>query len=367
MAEPSPNRTPLFDAHREAGAKMVDFHGWEMPIHYGSQIEEHHAVRRDAGVFDVSHMTVVDVHGAGAEGGLRYLLVNDVARLDHGRALYTAMCNDSGGIIDDLIVYRRGDDFRMVVNAATREDDLAWMQARLEGFDLTVTERPELAMIAVQGPHAIERARTVMRPACAEVASSVGPFEAGEVEGWFIGRTGYTGEDGLELMLPGEEAPAFWGALLAAGATPAGLGARDTLRLEAGLNLYGQDMDTGVTPLESNIGWTVAWKPAERAFVGRAALERQRAEGVARRLIGVVLEGKGVLRAGQEVLAEGERVGALTSGAYAPTLACGIGLARLDAAAAAPGRSVAVRMRGREQPAHLVKPPFVRNGEKVFE
>lgn len=352
-------RTPLHAAHRAAGAKMVDFHGWEMPLHYGSQVEEHHAVRRAAGIFDVSHMTVVDVTGPGAESWLRWLLANDVARLDApGRALYTAMLDDEGGILDDLIVYRRDAGWRLVVNSATREADLAWLEGqRREG--VVVSERPELAIVAVQGPLALERARSWLGSAASAVEAAK-PFTFVEDGDRMIARTGYTGEDGFEAVLPGEQAMAAWAALTAADIAPAGLGARDTLRLEAGLNLYGQDMDPGVTPLESNLAWTVAWEPRDRDFIGRAALERQREEGVPRRLVGLKLEGRGVLRRGQQVRYDGRAVGELTSGAFSPTLGVGIGLARIDAGIEA--TRLEVEIRGRMLPVERVKLPFVRRG-----
>lgn len=349
-------RTPLYAEHLADGAKMVDFHGWDMPLHYGSQVEEHHAVRDAAGVFDVSHMTVVDVEGEGATVWLRWLLANDVARLETaGRALYTTMLDAEGGILDDLIVYRRDAGWRLVVNSATRQDDLAWMETqRRKG--VTIRERPELAMIAVQGPQAMERAAAWLGADAAAV-QGLKPFGFVEAGDRFVARTGYTGEDGFEVILPGETAASAWRILREAGIAAAGLGARDTLRLEAGLNLYGQDMDPSVTPLESNLAWTVAFKPKDRDFIGRAALERQREEGVPRRLIGLLLETRGVLRRGQQVLYDGRAIGELTSGAFSPTLGAGIGLARIDADVEAVELTVDVR--GKALPAKRVKPPFV--------
>ncbi len=351
-------RTSLFEEHLAAGAKMVDFHGWDMPLHYGSQMEEHHAVRRSAGMFDVSHMTVVDVSGPSAFDWLRRLLANDVARLKSpGRALYTAMLDEHGGVLDDLIAYRRDDTWRLVVNSATRDSDLAWMAAHQAG-GVEIRERPELAMLAVQGPEALARAADWLGEAGSAVAE-LPPFGFLEEGDRFIARTGYTGEDGFEMILPAAAAPAAWRALRAAGVAPAGLGARDTLRLEAGLNLYGLDMDEQVTPLESNLGWTVAWKPPERDFIGRGALEQQRAAGAPRRLIGLKLDARGVLRRGQPVLYAGEVVGELTSGAFSPTLGIGIGLARI-ASGAVDQAGLEVEIRGRRLPVLQVKPPFVR-------
>ncbi len=357
-------RTPLHDAHVAAGARLVDFAGWDMPIQYDSQIEEHHAVRRDAGMFDVSHMTVVDVSGEGARDWLRHLLANDVARLQSpGRALYTCMLKPDAGVIDDLIVYWRGDDrYRLVVNAATRDKDLAWLREHAAGRPVTVAERPDLSMVAVQGPNARERAHGVMAPGLAAAAAELRRFAAAEAGDWFVGRTGYTGEDGYEVILPGAEAPALWQGLLEAGVRPCGLGARDTLRLEAGMNLYGSDMDESVSPLESGLAWTVAWEPADRDFMGRGALELQRAAGVAVDLFGLVLEGKGVLRNHMKVYADAGE-GEITSGSFSPTLGRAIALARLPAGSAGP---VEVEMRGRRAEARLVRPPFVRAGEPAI-
>lgn len=359
-------RTPLYAEHLAAGAKMVDFHGWHMPLHYGSQVEEHHLVRKAAGMFDVSHMTVVDIDGSDAADWLRWLLANDVGKLrERGRALYTAMLNDAGGILDDLIAYRRNGGWRLVVNSATREADLAWMAAKLRD-DVVLIERPELAMIAVQGPAAIERASPWLNVA-AEAVGALKPFGFVQDGDRFIARTGYTGEDGFEVILPASQAAGAWQALLAAGIAPAGLGARDTLRLEAGLNLYGQDMDEAATPLESNLAWTVAWKPVERDFIGRAALTQQREQGVPRRLVGVKLEARGVLRRGQQLSYDGRVIGELTSGAFSPTLGAGIGLARIEAAVAddVEARQFAVDIRGKALPVVRVTLPFVRRGEAM--
>jgi aminomethyltransferase len=359
-------RTALYDAHLQAGARMVDFAGWQMPLHYGSQLDEHHAVRRDAGMFDVSHMTVVDLQGPGAQAYLRYLLANDVAKLTvEGKALYSCMLNEAGGVIDDLIVYYRAPDlYRLVVNAATRDKDLAWMRERLAGFDAQLNERADLAMIAVQGPNAREKALSVLPEALRAPGEALKPFSAAEGEQLFLGRTGYTGEDGFEIMLPNPDAPGLWAALLEAGVAPAGLGARDTLRLEAGMNLYGTDMDESVGPLESGLGWTIAWEPAERVFVGRGALDAQRAAGAARKFVGLVLEGRGVLRAHQRVIVEGLGEGETTSGTFSPTLGVAVALARVPAGI---GERCEVEIRGKRLPARVVRPPFVRQGKSCIE
>jgi len=354
-------RTPLYDQHLALGAKMVDFGGWDMPLHYGSQVEEHHQVRRDCGVFDVSHMTVVDVSGEQARDYLQRLLANDVARLKStGRALYTAMLNERGGVIDDLIVYLTDWGYRLVVNASTRDKDLAWMQAQAVGFAVEVRERPELAMLAIQGPHARARTSELVSQARAGLIHDLKPFQGMADGDWFIGRTGYTGEDGLEIILPAEQAPDFLSELVGAGIPPIGLGARDTLRLEAGLNLYGQDMTEEVSPLAANMGWTVAWEPAERDFVGRAALEQQRAQGDLPKLVGLVLEERGVLRAHQVVRVTGVGDGEITSGSFSPTLGKSIALARVPAGTA---ERAEVEIRGKWYPVRVVQPTFVRHGK----
>lgn len=354
-------RTPLYDQHLALGAKMVDFGGWDMPLHYGSQVEEHHQVRRDCGVFDVSHMTVVDVSGEQARDYLQRLLANDVARLKStGRALYTAMLNERGGVIDDLIVYLTDWGYRLVVNASTRDKDLAWMQAQAAGFAVEVSERPELAMLAIQGPHARARTSELVSQARAGLIHDLKPFQGMADGDWFIGRTGYTGEDGLEIILPAEQAPDFLSELVGAGIPPIGLGARDTLRLEAGLNLYGQDMTEEVSPLAANMGWTVAWEPAERDFVGRAALEQQRTRDDLPKLVGLVLEERGVLRAHQVVRVNGVGDGEITSGSFSPTLGKSIALARVPAGTA---ERAEVEIRGKWYPVRVVQPTFVRHGK----
>ncbi|MFN3579738.1 MAG: glycine cleavage system aminomethyltransferase GcvT, partial [Pseudomonas sp.] len=327
------SRTPLYDCHLAAGAKMVDFGGWDMPLHYGSQMEEHHQVRRDLGMFDVSHMTVVDVTGSEAKAFLQYLLANDVARLaTAGKALYSGMLNEQGGVIDDLIVYLATDGYRLVVNAATREKDLAWMNRQAEAYAVTLTEQAELAMLAVQGPRAREVAASVVSDNRAALINDLKPFQGLSEGDWFIGRTGYTGEDGLEIILPADQAADLWNALLVAGCKPCGLGARDTLRLEAGMNLYGSDMDESISPLAANMAWTIAWEPTERDFIGRKALEAQRAAGDQPKLVGLVMQERAVLRGHQKVIVEGVGEGEITSGSFSPTLGCSIALARVPRA-----------------------------------
>jgi aminomethyltransferase len=352
--------TPLHAAHQRAGARLVDFAGWEMPLHYGSQIEEHKAVREASGVFDVSHMRVVDLYGCQSVDFLRRLLANDVAKLKaQGRALYSCMLNGQGGVLDDLIVYLRGKArYRLVVNAATAERDIAHMRAAAGTSAVRIDPRPDLALLAVQGPQAVAKTLPLLPEELRE-AGELKPFSAVWNEDWMVARTGYTGEDGFEIMLPGDWAEPLWSGLLAAGVRPAGLGARDTLRLEAGMNLYGTDMDDHTTPLVSNLGWTVAWDPADRDFIGRAALERQRAEGVPEKLVGLVLEERGVLRGGTRIETEAGD-GVVTSGTFSPTLGVSIGLARIPAASA--DERLTAHLRGKALPVRVVKPVFVRHG-----
>ena len=358
-------KTILNDTHRALGAKMVDFGGWDMPIHYGSQLDEHHQVRRDAGMFDVSHMTVVDLRGARTRDFLRHLVANSVDKLKKpGKALYTAMLDEQGGVIDDLIIYFMAEDFfRLVVNAATRDKDLAWIAKQAQAFAVQVSERPEFAMIAVQGPTARARVIGLLRESDRAAADKLTRFAAVEAQTLdgvplFVARTGYTGEDGYEIVLPQDNAVAFWNALLAAGVKPAGLGARDTLRLEAGMNLYGQDMDESVTPYEAALAWTVVLDEG-RDFIGRGVLEAQAASGAPRQLVGLVMDEKGVLRHGQKVLtANGD--GEILSGTFSPTLGKAIAFARVPAGD--PG-AVRVDIRGREVPVRVVKFPFVRDGQ----
>jgi aminomethyltransferase len=358
-------RTPLYETHVAAGARMVDFGGWEMPVNYGSQIEEHHAVRKHAGMFDVSHMRVIDLDGAGACAYLRVLVANDVIKLTPGKALYSCMLREDGGVIDDLIVYWIDEGrYRVVVNAGTAEKDLAWMQqvAADKGLDVTLEPRPDLAMVAVQGPQA-RKILTQVLPDAAQAIETLRIFSAAYVGEWFIARTGYTGEDGCEIMLPADEAPGFWQQLRAAGVAQCGLGARDTLRLEAGMNLYGQDMDESVTPLESGLAWTVDFKEP-RNFIGRAALEQQDAAGGLRQLVGLKMLDKGVLRAHQKVITpEGE--GEITSGTFSPTLGFSIALARVPAGVVV-GHQVQVDLRGKLVAAQVVKYPFVRHGKALI-
>ncbi len=358
------SKTVLHAKHVEAGAKMVDFHGWEMPINYGSQIEEHNAVRTDAGMFDVSHMTIVDVKGADAKVFLRKLVANDVAKLEvPGKALYTGMLNEEGGVIDDLIIYFFSDtEYRLVVNSATREKDLAHIAKVAADFSVEITERPEFAMIAVQGPNAKEKTAKVLDDAQNAAVEGMKPFFGVQAGNLFIATTGYTGEAGYEIVVHNDDAADLWQKLLDAGVAPAGLGARDTLRLEAGMNLYGSDMDETVSPLAANMAWTIAWEPEERDFIGRAAVAKQRAEKSTHKLVGLVLESKGVLRGGSKVVVEGGE-GIITSGTFSPTLGFSVALARVPRST---GETAQVEMRKKLVDVKVVKPCFVRNGKSVI-
>jgi len=367
------NETPLVALHKELGGKLVDFGGWNMPLHYGSQMEEHHAVRSSAGWFDVSHMTVVDIAGADAKAYLRKLLANDVDRLQVvGKALYSGMLNEDGCVIDDLIVYLRESGYRLVVNCATREKDLQWMQAVAKGYELEISERPELAMIAVQGPDARSLVNGIFQGLEPDSQlDGIGVFSAKELQhegaDFFVARTGYTGEDGYEIVLPNSKAEEFARKLTEAGVKPCGLGARDTLRLEAGMNLYGHEMDETVSPLHANMAWTVVFEPESRDFIGRDALLAQKAEGLTHKLVGLVIEGKGVLRAEQEVVCSGvEQKGIITSGTFSPTMGTSIALARLPVEFGSVGEgSCEVLIRNKRVPVKLVKPCFVRKGKIV--
>jgi len=352
--------TPLYQAHIEAQGKMVDFGGWEMPLNYGSQIEEHHAVRKDVGMFDVSHMTTVDFKGPEAKSFLQTLIANDVDKLKNpGKALYSCMLNETGGVVDDLIVYYQDDEnYRMVINAGTTEKDIAWINAQAKGFDVLVEPQLDLAMIAVQGPNARQKVYEAI-PGVEEVCGELKPFNAASLGGLFIARTGYTGEDGFEIMIPEKSAEFTWKMLIEAGVKPCGLGARDTLRLEAGMSLYGSEMNDEVSPLEAALTWTIDLTNEDRAFVGRKALEKLRDDGVKKTIVGLVLEGKGVIRDHQKVvtsLGDGE----VTSGSFSPTMNKAIALARVPMGTTG---SCEIEMRNKLVSAKIVKPPFVRNGK----
>ena len=360
----TPQQTPLYEQHLIAGGKMVDFAGWEMPINYGSQVKEHKQVRNDAGMFDVSHMVVVDFTGKSSKSFLQYLLANDVDKLkQQGKALYSCMLNETAGIIDDLIVYYLADNaYRMVINAATRVNDLAWIHQQAAAFDLQIQERDDLAMIAVQGPTAREKLLSILDEQTAHSVAALKPFFGIPVNDVFYARTGYTGEDGFEIMLPNEKVATLWNTLNDVGVKPTGLGARDTLRLEAGMSLYGTDMDTSTSPLVSALKWTVALEPTTRDFLGRTALEAEIAAKPSTKMVGLVLEGKGVLRTHQTVITA-SGTGEITSGTFSPTLGVAIALARVPADT---GDSCHVEIRNKQITARVVKPPFVRHGKSCL-
>ena len=359
-------QTPLYSRHQAAGARIVDFGGWDMPLHYGSQLDEHHAVRGHAGVFDVSHMTVVDIGGAGAEAFLRRCLANDVAKLTApGRGLYSCMLNDAGGVIDDLIVYRRGGtSYRLVVNAATRDKDLAWLSRSAEGGSVTLDERAGGVMLAVQGPAARDLAACCLPTGLRDQALELRSFHCCAGEGFFVARTGYTGEDGWEIATEDPQAgQQLWDDLLAAGIQPCGLGARDTLRLEAGLALYGQDLDEQHSPLVSGLEWTVAWTPEDRDFTGRAALQAEQQHGPEQTVVGLILEERGIMRHGQPVFSDAGS-GLVTSGGFSPTLQRSIALARVPVPV---DEQCTVEIRGVRRSARVVKPAFVRRGKPLVD
>ena len=352
-------KTALYDIHVAAGARMTPFAGWSMPLHYGSQIAEHHQVRRAAGMFDVSHMTIVDVAGAGSFDLLRNVFANDVAKTSSGKAVYGTLLNPAAGIIDDVIVYRRHAGYRVVSNAATRDKVRKWLGSCAEDSEVDLRERRDLALLAIQGPQAL----AAFREAAPMDVAQLGAFSVTERDGWMVARTGYTGEDGVEVFLPNADVGGLWRRLVDVGVAPTGLAARDTLRLEAGLLLYGQDMDESTTPLESNLAWTVAWDPPGRDFVGREALSRQRGARPDRVLKGIVLTARGVVRHGYRVDTDAG-TGIVTSGIFSPTLGYSIGFARMPRRATG---DCLVEIRGSGVPGRIVKPPFVRRGKQVYQ
>ena len=378
----APQRTPLYQSHVDSDGKLVDFSGWELPIHYGSQIDEHEAVRTDAGMFDVSHMVIVDIKGTESKAWLQKLLANDVNKLKMvGKALYSPMLNEQGGIIDDLIVYLSNADeteYRIVSNAATRDKDMAQFEKVAEGFDVTLNERDDLAMLAVQGPKAVEKL-TQAKPSWADTLESITPFvgaDLTDIEGpnWFVARTGYTGEDGVEVIMPADAAAAFFALLKQNGIKPTGLGARDTLRMEAGMNLYGHDMDETISPYDCNMAWTLALKD-ERDFIGRQALVNNRKQAkennTAMKQVGLLLTSRGVLREGMEVTinqgSDNEQKGVITSGTFSPSLKNSIAIARVpDNVSDDDNVQIDLRGKGKFVDVRVLKLPFVRNGKQQF-
>lgn len=357
-------KTTLYAQHKHQGALLVDFAGWCMPLHYGSQLDEHQRVRQACGLFDVSHMLAIDISGENALAYLSRLLANNPQRLMPGKALYSCLLNDTGGILDDLIVYQLADNYyRIVVNAGNREQDIRWLHQQKKTFNqLQIKQRDDLSIIAIQGPHARDKSHLAFSETQRSLIKDLKPFHCVEQENWCIARTGYTGEDGYEVMLPHEQVETFWQHLLKLGILPCGLGARDTLRLEAGFNLHGSDMDATTTPLESNLGWTIAWEPLEREFIGRAALSAQKNQ-VQQALRGLVLEERAILRKDCAVVTEQGNAGYITSASFSPTLGCSIALARLPVAS---GDHCQVLIRGKKYRAKIINLPFVRKGKKAF-
>ena len=352
-------RTALYDQHRQSGAQLVDFFGWEMPLHYGSQLEEHRLVRQAVGMFDVSHMGVVEIEGQQATDFLRYALANDVAKLrESGQALYSCLLNPAGGVVDDLIVYKRSDEaYRVVLNAGTCQADLVWLNGLAETFNVTLHARKDLAILAVQGPNALSLLADLWSDTVGEALSALRPFTFFIEDEVMVARTGYTGEDGVEIIASSDVIVMLWQELLTAGVRPCGLGARDTLRLEAGYNLYGADMDQDASPLVSNLSWTVSFKDASRDFVGKAALKKEKNEGLTQKLVGLVMTAPGVLRNHQTVFIDGVGEGEITSGSFSPTLNHAIALARVPVAT---GDVAAVERRGKRVKVTVVKPPFYK-------
>ncbi|MCX7122051.1 MAG: glycine cleavage system aminomethyltransferase GcvT [Gammaproteobacteria bacterium] len=358
-------KTPLYDHHIQSSALIVDFSGWQMPLHYGSQITEHHAVRKDVGLFDVSHMGVIEIRGNNTVPFLRHLLANDIAKLKNtGDALYSCMLNESGGVIDDLIAYRFSDDyFRLVINAGCRDKDWQWLKKQAEKFDAQLTMQVDLCILALQGPNAIKKLDTVFDKSIVEKIVALKPFQfyiatdsRSLIPDTMITRTGYTGEAGVEIILPSEQAITLWEKLIASGVQPCGLGARDTLRLEAGYNLFGADMTETTSPLISNLAWTVSFADEKRDFIGKNALILEKQKGISQKLVGLVLESRGVLRNHQKVKMDNVGEGEITSGSFSPTLNKSIALARIPVSNAS---EALVERRGEWLPVKIVKPKFI--------
>ncbi|QIV95904.1 aminomethyltransferase [Allofrancisella inopinata] len=356
-------KTPLYMCHLAANAKMVDFSGWSMPINYGSQIQEHNNVRENCGLFDVSHMFAVDIKGQDAEAFLRYLLANDVAKLGSNQAQYGCMLNHEAGIVDDLITYKvDSEHFRIVVNAGNRESDVAWFRKNAKNFDVNIAPQEDLAIVAVQGPKAADVVKQALSTDIAGKVLDLKPFTFSMFDKWMFARTGYTGEDGFEIILPAGNAVEFWNKLISLGASPAGLGARDTLRLEAGMHLYGSDMNINTTPLERGLSWSVDLSDELRNFIGKKAFLATKAKGIDTKWVGIVLRSKGVLRAAQEIVFDNGKTGYITSGSFSPTLKIAIALAYIPK----DGGNPKVNIRGKLLEVEVVKPRFVKNGKSLI-
>lgn len=358
-------QTPLFDQHIACGAHTIDYHGWLMPLHYGSQLNEHHAVRQSAGLFDISHMGIVDILGSDAREFLRLMLANDVARLTSpGKAQYTLLLNAEGGVVDDLIVYFLAENhYRLVLNAACFGKDLSWLEQHRDGFDISINQRSDLALLSLQGPQAKDRLCAILSPPQRLDASALKPFQCQQLGDSFIARTGYTGEDGFEIALPAPQVIDFWQTLIDEGIQAIGLGARDTLRLEAGMNLYGQEMDEDTSPFAANLGWTIAWRPGERQFIGREAVENLKQKNN-QQLVGLVMTERSIMRPQMPVSFNSPNDGFVTSGAFSPTLGCSIALARAPSQI---GSRAWVNIRRRDMPVRVTRPAFVRHGQSLID
>jgi aminomethyltransferase len=373
-------KTPLNPEHKLLNAEMINFYDWEMPIHYGSQIQEHHNVRENCGVFDVSHMGIVDITGPDAKQFLRYLLANDIDKCTDNSAMYTCMLNDNGGIIDDLITYKiNSENYRLVINASRVQEDLTWIREQVKNkhkFNTQITQINTLAIIALQGPNSSKILSEIINPETMGVINQLKPFQLTQYKAWIIARTGYTGEDGFEIMIPDEQAGTIWNSLIEHGAKPCGLGARDTLRLEAGLNLYGKDMTESTSPLCTNLKWTINWKDETRNFIGKDALRKESLDDPQEKLVGLYLKGKGVLRDGQIIFLKEEPCGIITSGGFSPSLNNAIAFARIKFKSLENNNAnftpeFCVKIRNKMMPVILVKPPFIKKGKKnlnlIFE
>ena len=362
-----PKRTPLYDIHVRAGAKLVEFAGYDMPVQYRGVLEEHRAVRNSVGVFDVSHMGEIEVWGKDAAGFVQSITTNDVSKLQEGKVQYSAMCYDDGGIVDDLLVYHMGDHFMLVVNAANMAGDIGWMQRQAKGDIVLKNVSEDVALLAIQGPNSLVTLRKITDSNLASV--SYYRFIRAKIAGidMVISRTGYTGELGFEIYFPAREeiAEHVWDSVMKAGKEfgimPVGLGARDTLRLEMGFCLYGNDIDRSTNPLEAGLGWITKLDKGE--FIGRTALARAKEGGLKRRLVGFALDGRAFPRHGYLIRSEGQDVGAVTSGTFSPTLERGIGMGYIAAGLAQPGRTVNVVIRDKEIASTVVSLPFVKKGD----
>lgn len=358
-------QTPLYACHVAQNAHMVAFGEWEMPMHYGSQIQEHLNTRREVGMFDVSHMVVTDIQGPEATHFLRSILSNDVAKIQPNQALYSCLLHHQGGVLDDLIVYQLSTDhYRLITNSVTREKISLWLNQLAQDFQITLQPQTQYALIAIQGPKAIETvSQQFATLGLQSKIKALKSFSALQTEHCFIARTGYTGEPGVEILLSAEDGVSLWNNLAEAGVSPCGLGARDTLRQEAGLNLYGQEMDETTNPYEANLGFTIDLSDSTRNFIGKQAVLAMQAQAQFN-LVGLVGDKSQIMRRHAPVFLADKTEGVVTSGTYSPTLSCAIAFARIPKQ---PAASVEVMVRRSPVQAQVVKLPFVRQGLATFE